>query len=30
VLPSAVFVAAFGGIGFGGMQAAALHRPHAD
>jgi hypothetical protein len=28
VLPSAVFVAAFGGVGFGGMQAAALHKPH--
>lgn len=27
VLPSATFVAAFGGIGFGGMQAAALHKP---
>jgi hypothetical protein len=27
VLPSAVFVAAFGGVGFGGMQAAALHKP---
>lgn len=26
-LPSAVFVAAFGGFGFGAMQAAALHRP---
>lgn len=27
VLPSAAFVAAFGGVGFGAMQAAALHRP---
>jgi hypothetical protein len=27
VLPSAGFVAAFGGIGFGGMQSAALHTP---
>jgi hypothetical protein len=30
VLPSAVFVAAFGGVGFGAMQAAALHKPHAS
>lgn len=27
VVPSAGFVAAFGGIGFGAMQAAALHKP---
>jgi len=27
VLPSAAFVAAFGGFGFGAMQAAALHKP---
>ena len=30
VLPSALFVSVFGGVGFGGMQAAALHRPRTD